>query len=595
MSNISQYLANILAARYGKDVRQSIHDAIKEVDRVADTAQDSATASAKVAAESEKKAAESAENASTSAGAAAESAENAAESAESAAGSVAAVEESARDAAESEKNAQTSAEAAAESAKNAAVSAASATGNAEATAESERNATVSAESAKVSASVAAESEKKAAVSAENASGSATAAESYACGGTGTRDNETVDNAKYYKEQAERVAEGLKGSLLPMGTILFAELPDSPKVGYMYNILDEFVTTERFKEGAGNTIPAGTNVYYTADEYWDCMAGSPVAGVKGAKEDVYRRGNVNITAKDVGALTEDGDTAENTVTFTSSDNDALEAWTDVEVLGSGEKHSSLFNKISVMFKNVRWLYMQMGELKKFVGDGKSKVASAITAQGVSTEADATFDTIAANISKVGSDKYEDGKKSAMVGTATAGNVLSGKTFTNTSQIGASGSMPNRGAWTANTVNGNNVAIPAGYHNGSGYVSGSGAFNAGVTAADNRANPNSVNYKTGYNAGYAVGQGSVSVSRQELVGQVTINNGGGEGTPIMGRITLNASFAHGIAGLVWYQVDGQGQKFGIHSVAVSGNQITLEIGNTISWWSGTVTVRATVSGY
>lgn len=559
MSNISQYLANILAARYGKDVRQSIHDAIKEVDRVADTAQGSATASAKAAAESEKNAAESAENASTSAGAAAESAENAAESAESAAGSVAAVEESARDAAESEKNAQTSAGAAAESAKNAAVSAASAAGNAEATAESERNATVSAESAKVSASVAAESEKKATVSAENASGSATAAESYARGGTGTRDNETVDNAKYYKEQAERVAEGLKGSLLPMGTILFAELPDSPKVGYMYNILDEFVTTERFKEGAGNTIPAGTNVYYTADEYWDCMAGSPVTGVKGAKEDVYRRGNVNITAKDVGALTEDGDTAENTVAFTSSDNDALEAWTDVEVLGSGEKHSSLFNKISVMFKNVRWLYMQMDELKKFVGDGKSKVASAITAQGVSTAADATFDTMAANVTKAGTVRYNAGR------TQGRNDVTSSPNSYN---------LYTKGQYDQNYSNG---------------------YSNGVTAADNRANPNSVNYKTGYNAGYAAGQGSVNVSRQELVGQVTIGAGGGEGAPVMGRITLNASFAHRIAGLVWYQVDGQGQKFGIHSVAVNGNQITLEIGNTISWWSGTVTVRATVSGY
>jgi len=41
-----------MLARYGKDVRQSIHDAIEEVDRVADTAQNSATASAAAAAES---------------------------------------------------------------------------------------------------------------------------------------------------------------------------------------------------------------------------------------------------------------------------------------------------------------------------------------------------------------------------------------------------------------------------------------------------------------------------------------------------------------------------------------------------------------
>ena len=49
MSNIQTFLQNILSARYGKDVRQSIHDAIEEVDRVADTAQGSATEAAEIA------------------------------------------------------------------------------------------------------------------------------------------------------------------------------------------------------------------------------------------------------------------------------------------------------------------------------------------------------------------------------------------------------------------------------------------------------------------------------------------------------------------------------------------------------------------
>lgn len=49
MSNISNYLKQILSARYGKDVRQSIHDAIQEIDNVADTAQNSASNMAKVA------------------------------------------------------------------------------------------------------------------------------------------------------------------------------------------------------------------------------------------------------------------------------------------------------------------------------------------------------------------------------------------------------------------------------------------------------------------------------------------------------------------------------------------------------------------
>ena len=51
MSIISECLRQILSARYGKDVRQSIHDGIKELDEVARTAQGSATLSAQTAIE----------------------------------------------------------------------------------------------------------------------------------------------------------------------------------------------------------------------------------------------------------------------------------------------------------------------------------------------------------------------------------------------------------------------------------------------------------------------------------------------------------------------------------------------------------------
>ena len=50
-----------------------------------------------------------------------------------------------------------------------------------------------------------------------------------------------------------------------------------------------------------------------------------------------------------------DTKENTVTFESSDEETPDSWTDVEVLKTGEKHSSLFAKISTMFKNIRYIY------------------------------------------------------------------------------------------------------------------------------------------------------------------------------------------------------------------------------------------------
>lgn len=55
----------------------------------------------------------------------------------------------------------------------------------------------------------------------------------------------------------------------------------------------------------------------------------------------------------------GDTAESTVSFTSADSASPTSWTDVSVISTGEKHSALFNKISTMFKNVRYLFKMLG--------------------------------------------------------------------------------------------------------------------------------------------------------------------------------------------------------------------------------------------
>ena len=87
----------------------------------------------------------------------------------------------------------------------------------------------------------------------------------------------------------------------------------------------------------------------------------------------------------------------------------------------------------------------------------------------------------------------------LGTTTAGNVLAGQTFSSSSGLKQTGTMTNRGAWTSAPTTSTKVTIPAGYHNGSGYVNTSGVWNAAVAAADNRVNTNSTNYKTGYAAG------------------------------------------------------------------------------------------------
>ncbi len=149
------------------------------------------------------------------------------------------------------------------------------------------------------------------------------AKSYAIGGTGKRENEDIDNAQHYSEeaqnyyeQAKKISESFSGALRPMGTVTFANLPalSNASEGDMYNISDQFTTNANFKEGSELVIPAGSNVYKTADGKWDILAGTPVTGVKGGAEPetAYHTGNVNLTPENIGAVKKSGDTMTGTL-------------------------------------------------------------------------------------------------------------------------------------------------------------------------------------------------------------------------------------------------------------------------------------------
>lgn len=132
-------------------------------------------------------------------------------------------------------------------------------------------------------------------------------QSYAIGLSGIREGENTDNAKYYNEQAQ--------------------------------------------------------------EALSKMQDAQVTGVKGNNETEYRKGEVNLTPENVGAVAVGGDTADNIVSFTSGDGIDPTGWTDVSVLATGEKHSSIFAKISTMFKNIRYLYKMLGTTDiSSIGDG-----------------------------------------------------------------------------------------------------------------------------------------------------------------------------------------------------------------------------------
>ena len=78
--------------------------------------------------------------------------------------------------------------------------------------------------------------------------------------------------------------------------------------------------------------------------WTETSSSSVTGIKGANEDSFRRGNVVLTAENVGAVSTGGDTAENTTAFTAAP--------ARENLKSGEKHNILFGKITKWFADLK---------------------------------------------------------------------------------------------------------------------------------------------------------------------------------------------------------------------------------------------------
>lgn len=186
-----------------------------------------------------------------------------------------------------------------------------------------------------------------------------------------RENEEIDNARYYYEQSKRISMGLSGALIPMGTITYEELAlQTKQSGYMYNISNEFTTDNTFKEGAGFTYPAGTNVYYTYDGYWDCLAGTLVTGIKGRKEVIYRKGNVNITPDDIGALSiEDA-----ALLQTDMDN----AKSDVSELKT--KTTNLQNNVSTNTSDISSLKSDMTTAKTDISNAKTNIANLQTDVG-----------------------------------------------------------------------------------------------------------------------------------------------------------------------------------------------------------------------
>ena len=243
--------------------------------------------------------------------------------------------------------------------------------------------------------------------------------SYAIGGSGIRDGEDTDNAMYYSQQAQASAESATSSKESASasantatskaseastSATNAAKSESNAHTYAANASsyassasthasnasksatsasssastastkaseasNSASSASTYASNASTSAASAKNSADKAEEALSKMQDAQVTGVKGAKETTYRKGEVNLTAENVGAVAIGGDTKDNIVSFTSADSKDVTAYTDVDVLTTGETHKSIFAKISTMFKNIRYLYKMLGSTDiSSIGDG-----------------------------------------------------------------------------------------------------------------------------------------------------------------------------------------------------------------------------------
>lgn len=119
-------------------------------------------------------------------------------------------------------------------ANNADASKIAANNSANAAAASATNAATSATSAEAAKTAAENAAASVSADTEAVRAAATLAESYAKGGTGTREGEDEDNAKYFYALCKAIAESNGSSY--MGECLYAELPEDAPIGAIYRVI-----------------------------------------------------------------------------------------------------------------------------------------------------------------------------------------------------------------------------------------------------------------------------------------------------------------------------------------------------------------------
>lgn len=132
-------------------------------------------------------------------------------------------------------------------------------------------------------------------------------------------------------------------------------------------------------------------------YYDGKAGSIDLEARQSIEDL-----------DNNKLDKTGDSANNTVTFTSGDSTSPTGWADIVKVASGETHAILLRKFSLAVKNLRYLYKMLGSTDiSSISDG--------TVTGILSFLKSSLDTTNSNLSnkidKSGSEQLKVNRSTA----------------------------------------------------------------------------------------------------------------------------------------------------------------------------------------
>lgn len=270
---------------------------------------------------------------------------------------------------------------------------------------------------------AAASAQAAAQSATNADMDAKLAQSYSVGKSGIRDGEDTDNSKYYSEQAKKYADeaqeiaggnfipnsekGIAGGVAVLNTNLAVEKAVADEDGN--NIQETYAKKTEIAEAievdselsttSMNPVQnkvitnalqqkAGTNDIATLNKNITQLQNN-----KADKTEVPKLVKVDGTTITMDDATKIIKLAQELQTKINSIDDKLAIANVVNNLVTTKEGYALDARQGMALNGL------ITSLKKSVSDGKSAIASAITAKGVSTSSDAPFSTMAANIKNI----------------------------------------------------------------------------------------------------------------------------------------------------------------------------------------------------